>query len=117
MRDASGSSCIYKISDPAQSSSHSLHDIQFTDPDVLAMLTTLDTSKACDIDNFNPKIFQYYALLLLQIICHLFSTSSSSSTIDGFTVCSLFTNQVTSPLRAIIVQCHYCAFSLYKVLE
>ena len=39
------------VNEPAQPSFHSLHDIQFSDSDVLAILTTLDVSKACGIDN------------------------------------------------------------------
>ena len=62
-------------------SSQSLHDIQFTQSDVFAILTSLDINKACGFDNFNPKIFRYCTSSLLQIICHLFSTSILSSTI------------------------------------
>ena len=69
------------IKEPPHLSSQSLHDIQFTQSDVFAVLTSLDINKACGFDNFNPKIFRYCASLLLQIICHLFSTSMLSSTI------------------------------------
>ena len=50
------SSSIY-INELVQPSSSSLHEIQFTESDVLAILTTLDVSKASGIDNFSPKIF------------------------------------------------------------
>ena len=66
--------------EPPHLSSQSLHDIQFTQSDVFAILTSLDIIKACGFDNFNPKIFRYCASSLLQIICHLFSTSILSST-------------------------------------
>ena len=71
------------INELVQLSSSSLHEIQFTESDVLAILSTLDVSKACGIDNFSPKIFRYCVLSLLQIICHLFFTSLSSSTIPN----------------------------------
>jgi len=38
-------------------SPHSLQNIQFSDSDVLDILTTLDINKACGIDNFGPRIF------------------------------------------------------------
>ena len=69
------------INEPPHLSSQSLHEIQFTQSDVFAILTSLDINKACGFDNFNPKIFRYCASSLLQIICHLFSTSILSSTI------------------------------------
>ena len=71
------------------SSPHSLQNIQFSDSDVLDILTTLDINKACGIDNFSPRIFRYCALPLLQIICRLFSTSLSCGTlpIDWRTHC------------------------------
>jgi len=66
-----------------QSSDHTLHidDIQFSESDVLDLLTSLDTSNACGIDSLSPKLFKFYAIPLLQIICHLFYTSISFSTI------------------------------------
>jgi len=46
-----------------------IQDIHFSDSDVLYLLTSLDTSKACGIDNLSPKIFKFCALPLLKIIC------------------------------------------------
>ena len=65
-----------------QPSDHiAIQDIRFSDTDVLYLLTSLDTSKACGIDNLSPKIFKFCALPLLQVICHLFQTSISFSNI------------------------------------
>ena len=55
--------------------------IEISQPDVFDILTSLDASKACGIDNFNPKIFKYCAAPLLQVICHLFSVSLQNSSI------------------------------------
>jgi len=65
-----------------QPSDHiAIQDIRFSDTDVLYLLTSLDTSKTCGIDNLSPKIFKFCALPLLQVICHLFQTSISFSNI------------------------------------
>jgi len=45
---------------------------------LIDLLTTLDTSKACDIDNFSPK---YSALSLIKVISHLLCTIISCCTI------------------------------------
>ena len=72
---------ILSTKEPLHPSPHSLHDIQFSETDVLAIITTLDINKACGFDNFNPTMFQHCASSLLQIISRLFSTNVSSSTI------------------------------------
>jgi len=64
-----------------QPCSPTLHDIHFSDSDVLDLLTNLDVSKASGIDNFSPKIFKHCAPPLLQVICHLFHISLICSTI------------------------------------
>ena len=62
-------------------SSDTLHDIVISHTDVFDILTSLDTSKASGIDNISPKIFKYCAAPLLQVICHLFSTSLQNNPI------------------------------------
>jgi len=59
-----------------------INDMQFSDSDVLDLLTSLDTSKACVISTaWSPTLFKFCAVPLLQIICHLFHTSISFSAI------------------------------------
>jgi len=41
-----------------QPDSPTLDEIHFSNSDVLDLLTTLDDSKACGIDNYSPKIFK-----------------------------------------------------------
>ena len=67
----------------SQPSDQTFNDIQFTNCDVFELLTSLDVSKACGIDNLSPKVFKHVlcSTITLQIICHLFYTSISSSTI------------------------------------
>jgi len=95
-----------------QSSSPILHEIHFSNSDVLVLLTSLDISKACGIDNYSPKIFKYCAMPLLQVICHLFRTSLSHSSIPQktgeLTVWSLYTNLETKPLSLITDPYHCC---------
>jgi len=93
------------------------YDIQFTDSDVLDLLTSLDASKACGIDSLSPKLFKFCAAPLLQIICHLFHTSISFSTIplDFRTHCVVpvfKTGDKSSNYRPISLLC-----ILSKVLE
>ena len=56
-------------------------DIYFSDSDIFELLTSLDVGKAYGIDNLSPIIFKHCAVPLLQIICHLFHTSISTSII------------------------------------
>ena len=58
------------IKEPPHPSSQSLHDIQFTQSDVFAILTSLDINKACSFDNFNPKIFRYCVTNNLPSVFH-----------------------------------------------
>jgi len=83
-----------------QSSSPTLDEIDFSNSDVLDLLTTLDASKACGIDNFSPKCC---ASPLLQVICHLFRASLSvpyHKTVV-LTILSLFINLEISLLLLI----------------
>jgi len=77
------------IESDLQPCSPTLRDINFSDCDVLYLLTNLDVSKASGIDNFSPKIFKYCALSILQVICYLFHISLICSTIpqDWHTHC------------------------------
>ena len=67
--------------DTTPSSDDSLHNIVMSQSDVFDILTSLDASKASGIDNVSPKIFKYCAAPLLQVICHLFSTSLQNNSI------------------------------------
>ena len=66
-----------------QASDHTLpiDEMQFSELDVLDLLTFLDTSTACGIDSLSSTSFKFCAVTLLQIICHLFHTSISFCTI------------------------------------
>ena len=99
------------IKEPPHPSSQSLHDIQFTQSDVFALLTSLDINKACGFDNFNPKILRYCASSLLQIICHQAYRPAIYLSIGALTVLFLSSNQVTSLLYATTIQYRYCVFS------
>ena len=57
------------------------YDIVMSQSDVFDILTSLDAGKASGIDNISPKIFKYCAAPLLQVICHLFSTSLQNNSI------------------------------------
>ena len=52
-----------------------LQDITISESEVFKILTSLDSNKACGIDNISPIIFKNCAAPLLQVVCHLFSTS------------------------------------------
>ena len=57
------------IPDTQPSDHLAIHDIRFFDTDVLYLLASFDTSKACGIDNLSPKIFKF---------CMCFTTASSN---------------------------------------
>ena len=62
----------------------SINDIYISNSDIFELLTSLDVRKAYGIDNLSPTIFKpnnICAAPLLQIICHLFHTSISTSII------------------------------------
>ena len=67
--------------DTAPSSDDSLHDIVMFQGDVFDIFTSLVSSKVSGIDNISPKTFKYCAAPLLQVICHLFSTSLQNNSI------------------------------------
>ena len=67
--------------DTTPSSDDSLHDIVMSQSDVFDIFTSLDANKASGIDNISPKIFKHCAAPLLQVICHLFSTSLQNNSI------------------------------------
>jgi len=73
-----------------------INDIKFSNLDVLGLLISLDTSKGCGINSLSPKLFKFCAVPLLQIICHLFHTSISFSTIP-------------------IDWCTHCVVPVYKI--
>jgi len=52
-----------------------LQDITISESEVFEILTSLSSSKACGINNISPIIFKNCAAPLLQVVCHLFSTS------------------------------------------
>ena len=60
----------------SQPSNQTFNDISSQTLTVFQLLTSLDVSKACGIDNLSPEVFKHCVVPLLQIIFHLFYTST-----------------------------------------
>ena len=58
-----------------------LNDTVVSEPDVLDMLTSVESTKASRNDKISPKLLKNCALPLLHIICHLFTVGLYNSEI------------------------------------
>jgi len=66
---------------PSYTDTHTLHNVEVNESEVLTILYSLDVNKAAGIDGISLKVLRFCASPLLKPICHLFTVSLSTSSI------------------------------------
>jgi len=93
---------------------HTLHNVEVNDSEVLTILYSLDINKAAGIDGIIPKVLRFCASSLLKPICHLFTVSLSTSSIPTQWHTHCVTPIYKSGDKSLVTTdlSHYCAFYL-----
>jgi len=60
---------------PSYTGTHTLHNVEVNESEVLTILYSLDINKAAGINGSGPKVLRFCVLSLLKPICHLFTVS------------------------------------------